>query len=225
LQARSEVTNAPTSDKVALPPHRLQQIEDAAAVLLDTVVPPNTRRAFAQDWALWRTFCASEDVHPHTVSPGLLVAFVTWLAHPQPNRPAQAPATIDCRLTGVLDGWRQAKLTIPHGITRDARKIVRAYERNLARENIPVGRGSAPALTIRDLRRIVEACPPTLEGIRDRTIIVIGFGIAARRSELATLLAATSHETPAVASSPSGTAKPAVGNPSSHPAPKPKPAR
>jgi hypothetical protein len=124
-----------------------------------------------------------------------------------------------------LDGWRQAKLTIPHGITRDARKIVRAYERNLARENIPVGRGSAPALTIRDLRRIVEACPPTLEGIRDRTIIVIGFGIAARRSELATLLAATSHETPAVASSPSGTAKPAVGNPSSHPAPKPKPAR
>lgn len=180
-------THSPT-DELALPQLRLRQIEDAADALLGTVVPPNTRRAFDQDWATWREFCGGENIDPHTVSAGLLVAFVTWLAHSRPGSPAQAPATIVRRLAGVLDGWKQAKLDIPHGITADARRIVKAYEKNLNRENIPTGRGSAPALTIRDLRRIIEACPNTVAGIRDKALIVIGFGVAARRSELAALL-------------------------------------
>ena len=43
-------------------------------------------------------------------------------------------------------------------------------------------------MTIRDLRRISATCPATLIGARNRAMLVLGFSIAARRSELAELL-------------------------------------
>lgn len=167
---------------------RLEAIELAARGLITSIVPPNTRRAFTQDWGTWVRYCQVEGLDALTVSPGLLVGFVAWLAHDTPDHQSQAPATITRRLAGVLHGWRQAGLEVPHGVTSDARKIIARYERHLKRENLSTGRGQAPALTIRDLRRLAEALPTTLAGIRDRALIVLGFGIAARRSEVASLL-------------------------------------
>lgn len=167
---------------------RLEALETAASALVESQVRPNTRRAFTADWASWCRFCAGEGIDPLTVSPGLLVAFATWLAHALPDRPAMSPATITRQLSGVLNGWRRAGLTVPRGITSEARKIIAGYQRNLRREDLPVGRGASPALTIRDLRRISATCPATLIGARNRAMLVLGFSIAARRSELAELL-------------------------------------
>lgn len=167
---------------------RLHAIERAAGVIVDATVLPNTKRAFDQDWATWERFCTREGVPPTTVSPGLLVAFTTWLAHTTEDKPASAPSTIMRRLSGVLDGWRRRDLTVPPGITKDARKVITAYVRALAEANLKVGRGSAPALTVKHLRQISAALPRTLTGIRDRAMIVVGFGMAARRSEVANLL-------------------------------------
>jgi integrase len=183
-------------DQLALAPDRdlaesdtrLRALEQAADVIVAAAVIPNTRRAFDQDWAAWEQFCTREGVAATTVSSGLLVAFVTWLAHDTDNSPAAAPATITRRLSGVLDGWRRRDLAVPQGITKDARKIITAYQRALAEANIKAGRGAAPALTVHHLRQISAALPDTLTGIRDRAIIVVGFGMAARRSEVSALL-------------------------------------
>lgn len=167
---------------------RIAAFDEDAARILAATRPPNTDRAFAGDWRHWETFCANEGVPPTSVSSGLLVAFATWLAHPIPDgRPAQSPASIERRLAGVLDGWKRRKLTIPHGVTGDARKVVAAYRRDLVRNGESTGRGKATALTIQNLRRLSEALPDTLIGIRDRSIITLGFAIAGRRSEIAAL--------------------------------------
>jgi integrase len=50
------------------------------------------------------------------------------------------------------------------------------------------GTGQAPAVTVKQLRAIVAACPDTVAGRRDAALILIAFGIAARRSEAASLL-------------------------------------
>jgi integrase len=185
-----------TDDQLALTPNRelaesdsrLRALEQAADVIVDATVVPNTKRAFDQDWATWEQFCAREGVAAATVSSGLLVAFATWLAHSTGDSPAAAPATITRRLSGVLDGWCRRDLVVPQGITKDARKVITAYQRALAEANIKAGRGAAPALTVPHLRQISAALPDTLAGIRDRAIVVVGFGMAARRSEVANLL-------------------------------------
>lgn len=167
---------------------RHDAIDAAAAAVLAAVRPANTTRAFEQDWDRWVEYCAVEQMSPATVSGSLLVGFVTWLAHGTDDRPAQAPATIERRLAGVLDGWHKLGLVVPAKISSDARAVIRGYAKHLAQTNTPSGRGKAPALTIRQLRLISEALPQTPAGIRDRAIILIGFGIASRRSEIAHLL-------------------------------------
>jgi hypothetical protein len=59
------------------------------------------------------------------------------------------------------------------------------YARQLVEANLPTGRGKAPALTVKDARRIAESTPATLAGRRDLAIALRGFAIAARRCELA----------------------------------------
>lgn len=166
---------------------RIAALDDAAERLLRASRPPNTRRAFEGDWQLWERFCAQSGFEPETVSPGLFVAFVTWLARPAEDRPTRAPASIERHLAGVLDGLRRRRHDTPRGVTSSARKVIDRYRRELVRAGASTGRGPAKALTIPELRRISQALPDTLAGMRDRSILTLGFSIAARRSELAAL--------------------------------------
>lgn len=68
-------------------------------------------------------------------------------------------------------------------------RAITAHERWLAEHHLDAGPGQAPLLTIAGLHRLVQACPDTRAGFRDRALVLIGFGIAARRSELAGLAA------------------------------------
>lgn len=154
----------------------------------------NTRAAFDQDWKTWELFCAASTGHadPLEVSEDALVLYAAWLATdrqvgPDVWRAASAPATITRRITGVLAGWKQRGLNPPRGIGGRARQIVDRYARELVEQNLSTGRGKAPALTIKDLRRVIEASPHDLAGLRDRAVVLIGFAIAGRRSEVAHL--------------------------------------
>lgn len=61
------------------------------------------------------------------------------------------------------------------------------YVRELAENNVRRGRGQARAVTVPQLREICAALPDTLAGVRDRAIVLLGFALGARRSELANL--------------------------------------
>ncbi|WP_433566855.1 tyrosine-type recombinase/integrase [Nocardia sp. CA-151230] len=78
-------------------------------------------------------------------------------------------------------------IEVPKQTISAARQTLTNYRRELAEANTPRGRGQAPAATVADLRRICAALPPNLAGHRDRAIVLLGFAIAARRSNLAAL--------------------------------------
>ncbi|MGH9093807.1 MAG: tyrosine-type recombinase/integrase, partial [Acidimicrobiales bacterium] len=166
---------------------RLAALDEAAERILLASRPANTARAFEGDWQLWERFCAEQGFEPATVSAGLFIAFVTWLANPTEGSAARAPASIERHLAGVLDGLRRRKCDTPRGITSGARKVIDRYRRQLVRDGHPTGRGPATALTIPNMRRLSQALPDTIVGVRDRAIVLLGFAIAGRRSEVAAL--------------------------------------
>lgn len=169
----SDVTSAEARE-------RLVQLAAAAAEYVEEV--PNTKRAYDSGWRAWQAYCEAVRIPVETVGYGSLVGFVAW--H---ERHQFAPATIDNRIAAVIVRQREAGREIPAAETREARKALGRYVRKLAEEGRKLGRGQAPALTIPKLRQVLAKLPDTAAGKRDRLILLLGFGIAARRSELSSL--------------------------------------
>jgi integrase len=148
--------------------------------------PPNTTRSHANGWQVWEAFCAEKRL-PIAAGArrGALRAFVHWLWEA-----GAAPSTIDSRLSAVaVTLRREHDVQVDRETTAAARRLLTDYVREAAERGDPErGRGKAAALLLPDLRRVSAACPETLGGIRDRALVLVGFAIAARRSELAGLL-------------------------------------
>lgn len=158
----------------------------------------NTDAAFEQDWRAWTAFCtaiAAEGITaaPDTVDPDALVVFARWLAlggrmPDRTSRRPSAPETVRRRCTGVIAGWKRAGHLIPQGVSTAARRWVDDHEAELIATRRPTGRGKAPPVTIHQLGALIVATDPHgVAGYRDRALLLLGFAIAARRSELAYL--------------------------------------
>ncbi|MBH0246605.1 hypothetical protein I3W98_33130 [Streptomyces cavourensis] len=81
----------------------LAAMEEAAEKHLDAIRPHNTKRGYANDWALWTEFHgwlaerAGHELPLTAVTRGTLVGFVVWLD----TIKLAAPNSIDRRITGV----------------------------------------------------------------------------------------------------------------------------
>lgn len=188
-QAFNEVELAPAaSTDLVTVEQRLVELGTFSDAVVQKARPENTRRAREQDWKVWTKFCVeAARVPPLTVSEDLMVAYVSWLASEASDRKAAAPASIIRRLSGATQGMKDRGVVVPVGLTKKAREVVNGYTRELVKGNRPTGRGKAKAISVFDVHRIVLALPQDIAGVRDRAIILMGFGIAARRSELADL--------------------------------------
>jgi|GEM_PF-1671342 len=168
---------------------RITAIDQAATQYLRAQRPANTTRSYAGDWRVWCQYCARVGVSSRDVSPGLVVGFALWLEQGDADmdRGPAAPATIRRRVYGAVAALREQGTPVPEGATAQANEAVKAYERRLAQAGERRGRGSAPAVGVRQLREMCAALPDTLAGTRDRAILLLGFALAARRAELAQL--------------------------------------
>lgn len=172
---------------------RRLSVRQFADSVTEASVRDNTRKAFEDDWKTWELFCRTDGrCLPLEVSEHALVTFAAWLSRDIPIGPgeihrASAPATIDRRISGVLAGWKSRGLKPERGVGARARDYIDFYTRQLVEANQPTGRGKAQPLTMRDLRKVIKACPDTLSGTRDAALVLVGFAIAARRSELSHL--------------------------------------
>ncbi|MET8853355.1 site-specific integrase [Amycolatopsis sp. NPDC004625] len=191
----------PVIDVALGPQDRLALLDAAAARHVDEQRPPNTLKAYAQDWQVWQDYTAEAGIPPLSASIGALTGFVVWLERGRTLRPGEravpevperaapaAPSTIERRLTGALAGLRHHKVVVDPEASRAAWRALKGYRQRLAWEGIQRGRGKATMVTLTDLRAMSRACPDTLAGARDRAMLLIGFPIAARCSDLANLL-------------------------------------
>ncbi|MEQ4723795.1 tyrosine-type recombinase/integrase [Nonomuraea sp. B19D2] len=144
----------------------------------------NTLRSYASDWRVWERYVAAVGIPLEAGTPGAFLGFVIWL-----GKEGKAPSTIQRNLYGAAVSLRERGVAVHPDGPKKAKKAIDALARMLAEAGEQRGRGKAPALTVMQLRMMSKALPDTLKGLRDRAILTVGFGMAARRSELANLLA------------------------------------
>lgn len=143
---------------------------------LEGAYAPNTIRAYRSDWAHFLDFCEREGLTPLPASPEAMEAFIAFEAR-------HAVATVERRLYSV----RKAHELLGLGNPCAAVGVGLALRR--VRRSKPNRPGQALGVRRDMLERMIEAQPDTLQGIRNRALLSIGFDFLTRRSELASLRA------------------------------------
>ncbi|SHL76555.1 hypothetical protein [Streptomyces yunnanensis] len=168
----------------------LHAMEEAAEKHLDAIRPHNTKRGYANDWALWGEFhdwLAERTGHalPLTaVTKGTLVGFVVWLDAIK----LAAPNSIDRRITGVtVTARNEHGVEVPKAATVAARKALKPMKADP--ERVARGRGKAAAATPEQLRQMSAAAADGLTGLRDRALWLLAFSVAGRSAEVSALRA------------------------------------
>ncbi|MGC5033794.1 site-specific integrase [Micromonospora sp. DT229] len=166
-------------------------------------MPESTRRAYTGDLRRFLTWCtdqqlldvppdASSDVDELAATLHVLLAgrsdlhlvvteYVNTLADA-----GRAPATIERALAAIAAAHRAAGAgPLP---TEGPRAVLRSYRRDRATNGTGVRVRKATPVTITALRAMVTVLDrSTPAGIRDTALLVLGFALGARRSELAAL--------------------------------------
>jgi len=185
----------------SLAPSAPAALDDDARRRLSQASPDSTRRAYRGDlrrflaWAAARGHLPEPPVDgPDTAAYAAFAALATAVGPTMPllltnytahlAEAGRAPATIDRALAAILVAHQAAGLPKPS--TAPARQVLRGYRRQRAAAGARPHK--AAPVTIDALRAMVATLDAaTLAGRRDQTILVLGFALGARRSELADL--------------------------------------
>ena len=158
------------------------EVPDATSALIAEAVPENTALAYRSRWRSFEAWCAAAG---RVALPATAQTVAAYLTHLATERGLKA-TSVDAHLTAIRAVHRGAGAVPPDGLT--ARKIVVAAQRREAARDGRYGPRKAVPVMASDLPAIVAACDPeTATGLRDRAVVLLGFALLARRSELAAL--------------------------------------
>jgi site-specific recombinase XerD len=158
------------------PPASLAKPLEEAREFIRESVPENTRRAYATDWAIFSDWCREKRVSNLPAHPATVSAFLA------DESKASKPSTLRRRLAAIAKMHSVA--SHPNPCSTEA---VKATMKGIERTYGIASQGKAPA-TLAKVEKMVATCNPmTLDGLRSRAIILMGFAGAFRRSELASL--------------------------------------
>lgn len=167
---------------------------------LRRAMPEGTRRAYTGDLRRFLAWCADRQLLPtapadeEALAAGLralladggdihlvVTEYVNTLADA-----GRAPATIERALAAIAAAHRAAGAgALP---TDGPRAVLRAYRRDRATTGTGVRVRKATPVTVTALRAMVAVLDrDTPAGVRDTALLVLGFALGARRSELAAL--------------------------------------
>lgn len=138
-------------------------------------VNPNTERAYRADWADFVAWCAEARRRALPATPRTVSEYLDDLAE------RRRPSTVRRRLAAVNAQHRGAGFRAPGDAPGPRLAAARADWRGRA-----LRRSTVP-LAVPDLVRMLEATPGTVAGARDRAVLLLGYGAALRRTELAAL--------------------------------------
>jgi integrase len=155
--------------------HPLAELAELAHGYLDEAIARRTRKAYASDWAHFTSWASSHGLQALPAAPESVALYLS--AHAGVLK----AATLGRRLVAIRQAHRAADLDSP---TTSA--AVRTVWRGIRRVHGTAQHGKAP-LVVQDLRRVLSLLPPTLPGLRDRALLLVGFAGAFRRGELVAL--------------------------------------
>lgn len=134
----------------------------------------NTTKAYASDWRQFEAWCARYDLQPLPATPAVAALYLTALAHR-----GLKLATVRRRAAAITRAHRLAGL---HSPIWDPRVVTLL-------EGIARTLGAAPTKKVALLRdplarTVARIDTTTAAGLRDRALLLVGFALGLRRSEL-----------------------------------------
>ena len=135
----------------------------------------STRKAYGTDFRIFRTWCEERGVCALPAAPETVAAYLAAQAS------TSKASTLGRRVAAIRYAHKLAGLDLPthaEGVKATMRGIRRTYGSARVRK--------APAVAGKVLGMVATA-PDKLAGLRDRALLLIGFGGALRRSELVAL--------------------------------------
>lgn len=159
-------------DSTTVPAELVEPLEKAREFVKESV-PENTRRAYATDWALFSEWCYQRKAKNLPADAATIAAFIA------DESSRSKPSTIRRRLAAI----RKMHQVAGHPNPCEA-AAVKSTIKGVERQYGIAQEGKAPA-TLAKIEAMVNGCAPnTLDGLRARAILLVGFAGAFRRSEL-----------------------------------------
>lgn len=136
----------------------------------------STRKAYAKHWAAFTAWCTEQGLCALPAAPQTVALYLAARADQ-----GLKVTTIELTLTTIS----QAHLVGGYPSPRSDR-LVRETWKGI-RRRVGIAKSKKDPLSAPDLRRMVDAMPSGLIGLRDRALILLGFAGGFRRSELVAL--------------------------------------
>ena len=155
----------------------------AAVDLAKAEKAASTRKAYGTDFRIFKAWCEERCVSALPAAPETVAAYLAAQA------PTSKTSTLGRRVAAIRYAHKLAGHALPtdaEGVKATMRGIRRTYGNSKVRK--------APAVAGKVLGMVATA-PDGLSGLRDRALLLIGFGGALRRSELVALDVADIQET------------------------------
>lgn len=157
-------------------PSSIESLLHVAAEYARSSKASATQRAYDSAWRGFVDWCRARGCDPLPADVATVAAYVADRAR------VVAPGTIDRAVVAIGQAHRVAELEDP-----TTHAAVRAVLRGVRRAHGRPAKGKQPLL-VGDLVSIVRSLDTsTMAGLRDRALLLLGFGAALRRSELVAL--------------------------------------
>ncbi len=154
----------------------------AKTAFLSEELEASTKRSYRDDCDAWERFCEACGHRAYPVDDVMIVNYVEYLTEEN-----KALKTIQRRVNGLRATMKAVGHPFSDETAEAARRALIVARKRIMKEPGTRGHGNARAFTVEELRAMSAVCPDTLRGARDRALMLLGFAIGARRSELASL--------------------------------------
>lgn len=141
----------------------------------------NTLKAYAKDWAHFSRWCRMKGIDPLPLSPEMIGLYLADLAAPTGKAPAISVSTIGRRLSGLSWNYTQRGFTLDRK-NRHIATVLAGIKRKHARPPV-----QKEAILQGDILAMVATLPYDLRGLRDRSILLLGYAGGLRRSEIVSI--------------------------------------
>ncbi|MFK8043727.1 tyrosine-type recombinase/integrase [Congregibacter sp.] len=182
---RSSINGSET-DTINVPDHvagsgSLDRLVDTARDYARQATAENTNLAYKKDWAHFNSWCRRRGANPLPPSAELIGLYIANCASPDDGSPALSVATIERRLSGMAWQYQQRGFVLDRK-DRHIATVLAGIKRKHARPPI-----QKEAILRDDIFAMVATLPYDLRGLRDRSILLLGYAGGLRRSEIVSL--------------------------------------